>query len=338
MKKTQIALMMCLFFTGGLSVDVCSGSEIKDSQALALLRGVVAARSKCDSFRAEFNIVFRDVNTGQTARRYDCLVEQAGNLRRFEHLRESTELDVFLVDGDEVHGYRREEGGDVAIYDIERSVGIRGDCAFDFRCIGLVDSIATNMSVNNSFWFEECDSIEVIGDESIGGVSAIQIASCKGPITTNIWISAATFRVYRRTYDWSNGHVRIDSTYPQDDPRTPFPAHVFVTRTEGERKTSMTVDVQNLECGLRIQSSRFTLASLDLPLNTAVVDYRIKRRLGFWDGKGLVDHAVKPEIDMSDSTTVKQESGGMSRRLLLAINGVVVVALIAYLFLRRQHN
>ena len=55
----------------------------------------------------------------------------------------------------------------------------------------------------------------------------------------------------------------------------------------------MSIEVLSEELDCDIKEDRFTLNSMDLPINTSVVDYRSKLHVGFWDGKAIAKQRVQ---------------------------------------------
>jgi hypothetical protein len=74
------------------------------------------------------------------------------------------------------------------------------------------------------------------------------------------------------------------------------------------------------------------MKQMELPVGTALVDYRLKRVLGYWDGKEL---AASPSEALQETLTAKN---GASRRIFLIIFNVAVLVclLMAVLYHRRR--
>lgn len=52
------------------------------------------------------------------------------------------------------------------------------------------------------------------------------------------------------------------------------------------------VTIKDFEIGAESEPDRFTLKGMEVPVNTPVVDYRIRKRIGYWDGEGLSEWPV----------------------------------------------
>ena len=68
---------------------------------------------------------------------------------------------------------------------------------------------------------------------------------------------------------------------------------------------------------------------MDIPVNTAVVDYRIQRRIGYWDGQGLSENPVPGGIPLAATSTRRP-------LLLIAVNVGVVLAVLLAIWYRRR--
>ena len=226
----------------------------------------------------------------------ECLIEMTGTKRRSEIFSKDVPGQVILRDGEECHSYRRKKLEDVHIYDLQESVSTRADVAFDPRILGLNDLLPANMTVKNCLWPSGVDKLEVAGRESFHGVSVWRVrASRKDEGTTfEYWIEEPSFRVHRFTVKANSTEIDIDSTFDPSDLKSPFPQRVVTRRREKAQNSSFerTYSVKSFEVNPEISPERFTLGSIELPINTMVVDYRIKPITGYWDGEGLSKNPV----------------------------------------------
>jgi hypothetical protein len=78
---------------------------------------------------------------------------------------------------------------------------------------------------------------------------------------------------------------RFDSANPVD----PLPVEVKSLHGYGQGRPQSKVRFlrRSLRYNVPIDSEVFTLAGLDMPVGTEVVDSRIHRRIGYWTGSGL---------------------------------------------------
>ncbi|MGH7138599.1 MAG: hypothetical protein ACREHD_22870, partial [Pirellulales bacterium] len=75
--------------------------------------------------------------------------------------------------------------------------------------------------------------------------------------------------------------------------------------------------------------------SMDLPINTAAVDYRISRIVGHWNGEDLQEKPVRAK---GKEVPEPPESNWASRRWLLLANLIVLLAVAAFLWLRGRRR
>lgn len=328
--RTPPARVGCL-----VAAVVCASGlhAAEPPSALALLRGAESARVQADDIRATLTIEYLAPGP---SRGLDYLVESSGDRRRFEQFPASpAEGVVVLIDGGEVHGFRRKKNEDVHRYDMSRAVGVRGDTAFDPRILGLSDLMAADATVRACLWYETCDRTEVLGKERVGDVDAWRVRCFSGNTTSDFWIEEPSFRVHRRTIEWPGGRVEISSHFGAGE--SPFPQRVEIVRDEPNESMRRRVTVKSFETGASIPPERFTLASMDLPMNTPVVDYRISRIVGYWDGEGLSPRPVyageRPEVR---TPALAPPGAAPVRPWLIVANVVVVLGVLVFLWRRRR--
>ncbi|NQT13663.1 MAG: hypothetical protein HQ582_13000 [Planctomycetes bacterium] len=302
---------------------------------VALLRGVEAARGEHDSVRVTLEIRYI---LPEPAKTVECLVEMDGARRRFEVFEGEVPNQVIIRDDDEFHAYRRVEHEDVHVYDLREARG-RGVVAFDPRVLGFNDNMSCSLTLKECLWYEDNESLHVTGQESLRGSSVWRVKAVRkkseGEYWSEYWIEEPSFRVHRRTVETQFHRIEIDSEFDADDSRSPFPSRVKATRTflQDERKCEREYLVERFDVSANIPSERFTLESMDLPVNTPVLDDRISYRIGFWNGEGLSENPV-------DAASVKpfeapRESG---RRWVLMVSGILLLLLVSVLIAWRYRH
>lgn len=318
--KVMPAIGATLLVLGtGLAADTA-----KDPAALALLRGVEAARVKHDNLRVDLVMEYADRIKSCTV---PCLVEQAGKRRRFEQfVGTCSQVGVvtLIVNDNEVWSYRRKENRDLDINDMARTVGVRGDVAFDPRTLGLDELFPTSAdtTVRQLLGIETCDRAEVVGREELKGIRTWHVKAQWGVITSDFWIEEPSFRVHKLVLQGSNIHTEINSEFDLDNKTLPFPNRVEAIRNEPGRWYRRKVTVKSFEVGKPIPAARFTMKSLDLPVNTMINDYRIKRITGYWDGEKLSTDPVRTQ-PITRSTPWWRQINGLALMALLVLAVVV---------------
>lgn len=335
---------------GRLPIIICYGSGIlsllwasvlhaaEGPSPLALLHAVEAARMRHDTLSAR--LTYEYVGGGEN-RRIECMVDVDvdGSHRRFEHLRgEDTPGEVVIIDGQELHGFRRKKHEDVCVYDMRYAVGVRGDVAFDPRILGLSDVMAADATVKGCLWYEHVRDLELIGGEELNGVPLWRVRATAEDTVSDFWIEEPSFRVHRRTIEWSGGRVEIDSYFDSVDSSSPLPVHVHARRSDdGGRSIEETkVTVKHIELGVPVAPERFSISSMELPRNTAIVDYRIQRVIGYWDGSRVIKSlGLQDEmVDMIDPENERQQRG--VRLFLIVVNIAFIAGLAVFIWMRRS--
>ncbi len=298
---------------------------------VALLRGVEVARTQSPSLKATLEIQYILPPPATTI---ECVVELDGDKRRFEVFTGKVPGQVIIRDGDEFHGFVRKKNEDVHIYDLQRALGVRGDVAFDPRVLGLDDLVPCNVTVKDCLWYHKSKKLEVVGQESLHGIKTWRVRATRDDVTSDYWIEEPSFRVHRRTLTRHGTKIEIESEFDSNPPLSPFPSRVIAKRTDPARKHEVIYIVKSFDVGVRIPPDRFTLKSMDLPINTPVVDYRISRIVGYWDGEGLSKEPVYRGQQPSAPRSTPPTPPARNRFLLIAINVFVLLVSITVLLLR----
>jgi hypothetical protein len=296
---------------------------------VALLRGVEIARTKHYSMRVRLEIRYL-VQPGDKI--IKCLFEVDGDKRRIEKFPgEQVHGQVNLRDGEVLYRYVREKFADVQVYDKQ---GASGVLAFDPRVLGLADLMPNTITIKDCLWYENPQQAEVIGVESMNGDKVWRVRAGRGDATSEFWIEEPSFRVHRRTIKFPGHDIDINSEFDSSTPSSPYPSRVMVKRKDPAGETRVNYTIESFEVGAHISPERFTLKSMELPINTPVVDYRISRIVGYWDGEGLSKEPVYRGQQPSAPRSTPPTPPAGNRFLLIAINVFVLLVSITVLLLR----
>ncbi len=341
MRHALSSRFYCLFVFLAASAQPVGAAD--SGAGVALLRGVELARTKYHAFRVEMTLEYLSPPPVRTAK---CVIEVDGKHRRCEVVSATGGLDktVVLIDEEnphEIYGYRRGEYNDVDIYNMQRAVSTRGDIAFDPRILGLSSLMPANGTVKNSLNYDNALNVELLGQEELNERTVQHVRLVRnGPvpdftITYDYWIEEPSFRVFRKSSKWPDGQSEITSSYGSNDTTWPFPVRVEITRSTPNgaiRGMEIRYTVQKFEIVDAISPERFTLASMDLPINTMINDYRINRIVGYWNGKEISPNPVYPAAPPVDIA-----SDASRRRLwFIAVNAMIVAVLIALIWYRAR--
>lgn len=321
-RLSSLSFYSSLYSLYAFSALCASSSPVhsQSPQAAALLRGAESARMAAKSLRSELTIEFISPEPSAVM---ECLVEQKGDRRRFEVFGEDNPMGgVVVVNGDEVHAFPRYKHADVRLCDMEYVSGVSGDLAFDLRTLGLNDLLTADNSVKGTIWSDK--DAEVVGREMINGINAWRVRVKSPTVTKEYWIEEPSFRIHKSVTEWPQGKSVIESEFGDD--KSPFPSLVRIKRDDPNGHMERTVRVKELEIDPAIEEDRFTLAAMGVPINTPVVDYRIQRRVGYWDGSGLSQDPVDVN-KVSGPGPTSPSSSNDNRNWLIAINVVILLVL-----------
>lgn len=310
-------------FAGGMA----TGAEI-DVKGLALLKGVEAARMRCESLKAELTADF----ISPRRESFKCLIEIDGNRRRFERFpKEGFPGEVVIGIGNDIKSYNRGTYNDVCLYDMDYAVKTKGEFSFDPRVLGLSDLLATDHTVQICLGYVNARHIEVVGKEKMHGADTWRVSVVAKYLTTEFWIEEPAFRVHRVLGNWPGGRFEIESKFDGADNSCPLPTLVWqVAQRRGRERSEKRFSVTSLELGIAIPDDRFTLAGMQLPLNTPVVDRRLMKRIGYWDGQGL------STVPVARSAQWVPATAGWHRRAILVLGGVTLALLAVVVVMWRR--
>lgn len=323
------ALRLATLATVSLAVLVNNSSVICQAQdptpsPLALLRAAEAARTSHPSVEVELEIAYL---SPPPERKIQCLIEMSGDKRRFEVLEGDVPGQVVIRDSDLFHQYRKVKHDDIEVFDVKMATGSRGTLAFDPRVLGLSDTMLCNIEVRNCLWYENSDTLEVVGSESIHGATAWRVKATRGSDTAEFWIEEPSFRVHRKVVKTEGLQIEIDSEFDNPQILSPFPSKVSIVRTAQE-KSELRYSVKKFIQKDTIDPGRFAMKSLGAPRGTAISDYRTSQISGYWDGDGVSKSPVSPTGESLLSADSASAPKNKINQLMIWVN-VGVVCLVA---------
>lgn len=318
----------CVVFAAStLHCAVASGAK---PDAFDLLRGVEKARKKLKSGRAKIAVVkrshdgdrhetkirldflFSGANRSFVQRQRELIVNGLGpeadeNLKKLKAMRGDREKFVkaglgnfkdaeirTVVAGDEVLTYTRGDG--TTIKDTSASHIYYG---FDPRVLGISVWHSTDRTIRQELSYPIALSIELLGREKLNGHSTWRVRVVdKYQQQYTYWIeNVEGFPMHRVEMKTPFQRRRITAKYNKKGTAWPLPERVVLEefKRPGLNKVASTVtyDISNVEFGIPVEASRFTLAGLKMAKGVPVADIRIRRRIGYWDGRQVVPNLPK---------------------------------------------
>jgi hypothetical protein len=153
------------------------------------------------------------------------------------------------------------------------------------------------------------------------------------------FIEETGFRILKILVEYPYGLETVESEYT--NPKFfPFPTKIRIVRKEGkpnEEKIVVwdrTFTVTDVKFKKSFPPETFTLASLNLQLNTTVSDHRIKRRLGYWDGEKLVNDFVHQSAQ-EQRKSLKPRNLMTAQIVLISAGLVLLICGIAFAIFKR---
>lgn len=340
----------------------CVTAADEKPDAVALLRGVQASREALKSGRIEMSIqwhvcALRDTWESSVTYEFDGekrTLRQGKTILALKKGRTMAQLEAMNYDKDAFvragHGEFKQldlraawNGSDYCQYGKEFGVSFRDRLRtadvhmFDPRLIGILHGYNLDQSLDDCLGYKYAKSATVIGSEQINGRQTWQVVLRPFEDEHQVWVEDVDpFRVHRFIYKAParSEQVVVESEFDQYRPVHILPSRVRRTdRIAGKTAHEVTLKVTRLDLHAKISDKVGTLASLDLPIGEAVVDERHGRRLGYWDGEGIVeDRAVAKAVGKQ-----REESANRSRLFWrLGVGGFVAAACAAVVIVVRK--
>jgi thiol-disulfide isomerase/thioredoxin len=185
-----------------------------------------------------------------------------------------------------------ENGGPVNQADVKDPAKGGGQYIFDPRCLGIRVSLSMWDTVEGCLPYHNSESVQLVGEESVEGASTWHVRVRRDSWEGDFWLEKAhPIRVLKHTV---NGSVVV-AKYDDANPADPIPIEVTETYLHGTRGDGKACSVtrftrRNARFNIPVDPASWTLAGLDMKIGASVVDDRLMRRIGYWNGTGLSDN------------------------------------------------
>jgi peroxiredoxin len=162
---------------------------------------------------------------------------------------------------------------------------------FDPRVLGLTPSPSVTDSVESCLAYGRAEAVQLLIKESVEGTPAwhVRVTYPKSIAHFDFWIDVnQSSHVVKCEFNGNTVISRFDAAHPDD----PIPTEVdFVCFYGLERtRTDQTILRRTARYNVPVDPTSWTLAGLDMPVGTEVLDNRISRGIGYWDGSGLSEN------------------------------------------------
>jgi hypothetical protein len=259
-------------------------------------KGVVEVSVEFDREMWRFiQVARRVVSPADKAAARDRVIEShGGDPRAAERAGLGKVVDVrtiSLFDGSQLMQYSDTMGG----YIIVHQNGSAYLC-FDVRLLGLARSHSPNYNLSECLGLGTSDrNASVVGPEQVDGypVWHVMVSSSRAEVDYHFWISDTDgFRVHRYEYrhprDGSSIHLVSKMEYANGG------EHVLPTRVileelsqRGKKKQRQIITVFDPDYEVRPDPSIFGFKGLEMPPGTMVIDERVHRVAGYFNGTDL---------------------------------------------------
>jgi hypothetical protein len=254
-----------------------------------LVEGIESSRLQIPASQLHIHMVFK---TAIIAKSHDVLVEFDGENRRYEDISGGPKLRGFF-DGSQVALF---DGSQVTLRDVTDDTG---DLMFDPRLLGLTMAYSWKENIIMALPYRTASSIKLVGMEQVGDRSAwhIQLLT-KSPATyqVDLWASGDDgFKVYKYAVSFEGGRT-VATSYYDNTIYYWLPSKVESQsyNSEGELRFEQIVSLVEAKSNADLPKTAWTLAGLQLPTGTDIVDRRIKQRVGTWNGTAIRPIAPEP--------------------------------------------
>ncbi len=351
----------------GLCGYGCHKVDGASPDPIALLRGVEAARESVRSGRLEMTVVQsypqlprRGLSTihlrasfDGASRRYDqrnrnLIIHASGkndgdeSFRRLRAMGEDGEEFVRLGLGSWRDTHVRSAFDGVQYMQFAEDLGAhikdpsKGavEFVFDPRTLGINVYSRLDETLASCLGYRDAKSVSLVGEERIAGHQTwrIRVLDKYDQINT-FWIESSTGFHVRRT-EFELGGVRVIQSSEYADPPTESPLPVKVLNEQFDQNKKLwqvtTFSVDKSEYGVPIDPKVWTLAGLGLPLGEMVLDDRIMRVVGHFDGQGV-------SANLPEALRKGREAERKPLHWALAVTGLVVLAVGAAVLVRRRN-
>ena len=323
-RRSRMLLALPLVVGGLMEPGI---ARADDPNPKALLRAVAAARNSVQSGKAKIEISYRNTTFARHPRPATRLeVSFDGVKRRSDQFcREGTynpkiddveakahELDddpdklaaAGLVtyydvcirsswDGERLVQYRAREHEDVVYKDEKKGTGYY---LFDPRTLGIVSYYGMTTTVDAAFEDRPIRAISLVGREEVAGHSTWHVLVVDkfpgGTIERHHWVEDAPGYPVWKTEEVVGGRKTIvTASYRDPVAENPIPVLVMTSQRtpNGDQFGLTTLTVEQTEWNVPVDPATWNLATMGIPPATPVIDERLMKRVGYFDGEGLRD-------------------------------------------------
>ncbi|MDR0335710.1 MAG: hypothetical protein LBI18_01325 [Planctomycetaceae bacterium] len=279
-----------MFILLTLPIVLCTGLSLaSEAEALNLLKAIENERMKYNCFHISYTE--QRIDDGGITIKQEVDFDH-GKIRKFHLKTEHFPGWAEVLNGDEFYRYTFDEHEDVMLA-ASNSEEAKYTGIYDPRILGLTDFPILPNTVKSCLLYGRLSGFTV-EDTVLDGrkIKRVSINDNDEKKHWDIYITEPEFNLIKKVYSSSTINITITNKY--DNPKLgPFPSEIKILRTdEGNTVFNRVINITDFEEKKTFAPDTFSYKAMNLPINTAVIDYRIHQRLGYWDGEKLVEKPV----------------------------------------------
>ncbi len=285
---------------------------------LTLLKGVEQARLQIPPSRLTVQLIYTNAAGRGTE---EHIIEFDGSKRRY-----STE---------NAKGCELFNGSNVVSFDGSRSVTIcdtdqaSADYLFDPRLLGITTTYTWGETVKTAVPCRGIKQLALIGADHINRHSVWHVHLIDSyDQQINLWIdSEHGFKVYR--YDFNViGETNSTLAYYDDQSYPWLPSRVETSYRGGKDGSILagrSIFILKAKANIKLPKNTWTIAGVRPSIGAAVVDLRMKMRLGYWNGHGLSENPdVEPQFNPAKWVTSIRAKWIIILVIMTILPGVII--------------
>lgn len=307
------------------------GVDESRQRAVALLRGVVARLSACESVDVELTIVSRQPDSEMAMSKQHFRIQQSRRRRRCEQLKDSSEPSVYITDfdADIVYGFIRSDPTTVDILSNEYADKHRGVPDFDPRTLGITSVMTHMLTLEQSVLLHvHGASIELLDPVEDANAEIERVRVTQGEYSSEYWISEPSFRVIKRIVSFGrNSGVTVSSEFDNSIAGGVLPATVLIQDRQPGNYADRVIKLLHGQINQPVSDDAFSLASIGIPVNAMLTDYRKNQIVGYWTGRDVAESPVSGDNSpkAANNPVVEQKP---ARTWLLVANGAILCVIV----------
>jgi hypothetical protein len=266
---------------------LCSECNAQSPDPIILIQGVEMSRLQSPPARLHLHIFFRDPLRKSES---DNVMEFDGDKRKLVAL--TPQDPGAFYDGSQACLYLPSVQ-QASFRDIHDTTA---EFLFDPRTLGLNSGLGWSPTVSGLLPYKN-GKVDMVGAEQIRGINTWHVRiSLNKPINyqIDIWIGDTEgFPVYRYDMKLDKERRSIISFYEnQNYPWLPNRVDSSSFNTNGSLRHELAVTLSKIETNVLFLETTWTLAGLNLPVGTQVMDRRTELTIGYWNGTNVTPFEV----------------------------------------------